>query len=90
MSIAPITERDGIGSVETAYAIQSHRTGMRLTRGERIAGRKIGLTSTAAQQQIGVEKPDYGTLWQSRYYPALGGRVEIPAADFLQPRLEGS
>ena len=87
--IAPISESDGVTDAATAYAIQSSWTRMRLARGDRIAGRKIGLTSKAIQQQLGVSEPDYGTLWQSSFYPAGGGRVEIPARDFMQPRLEG-
>lgn len=87
--IPPITESDGIADVSTAYAIQSHWTNIRLGRGEKIAGRKIGLTSKAIQQQLGVGEPDYGTLWASSFYEATGGRVTIPARDFLQPRIEG-
>jgi 2-keto-4-pentenoate hydratase len=87
--IAPITESDGITDVKTAYAIQTHWTKMLLARGEKIAGRKIGLTSKAIQAQLGVSEPDYGTLWQSSFYQAHNGSVTIPAADFLQPRIEG-
>jgi 2-keto-4-pentenoate hydratase len=87
--IAPITESDGITDVKTAYAIQTHWTKMLLARGEKIAGRKIGLTSKAIQAQLGVSEPDYGTLWQSSFYQANNGSVTIPAADFLQPRIEG-
>ncbi len=87
--IPPITESDGLTSVETAYAIQAHWTNLRLARGEKIVGRKIGLTSKAIQQQLGVNEPDYGTLWQSSFYQAADGRVEIPASEFLQPRIEG-
>src|SRR5512134_956679 len=87
--IPPITESDGITDVPTAYAIQTHWTNMRLGRGERIVGRKIGLTSKAIQQQLGVSEPDYGTLWQSSFYPAKNSKVTIPASDFLQPRIEG-
>jgi 2-keto-4-pentenoate hydratase len=87
--IPPLSETEGISSVATAYAIQSHWAKMRLARGEKIIGRKIGLTSKAIQQQLGVGEPDYGTLWHSSYYPATAGRVEIPAGDFLQPRIEG-
>jgi 2-keto-4-pentenoate hydratase len=87
--IAPISESDGISEVAAAYAIQSHWTDMRLKRGEKIVGRKIGLTSKAVQQQLGVNEPDYGTLWQSSFYAAKNGEVTIPAADFLQPRVEG-
>jgi 2-keto-4-pentenoate hydratase len=87
--IPPITETDGITDVKTAYDIQTHWTNMRLERGEIIAGRKIGLTSKAIQQQLGVNEPDYGTLWQSSFYPAKNEKVMIPASDFLQPRIEG-
>ena len=87
--IPPITESDGITDVNTAYAIQTYWTKMRLERGENIVGRKIGLTSKAIQQQLGVNEPDYGTLWQSSFYPAKNGKVTIPARDFLQPRIEG-
>ena len=87
--IAPISESDGIADAATAYQIQSRWTAMRLARGERIAGRKIGLTSKAIQQQLGVNEPDYGALWHSGFYPSREGRVDIPVAAFLQPRIEG-
>lgn len=87
--IAPLSESDGVTDAATAYAIQTHWTGMRLARGEKIAGRKIGLTSQAVQQQLGVSEPDYGTLWQSSFYAAKAGKAEMPAGDFMQPRLEG-
>lgn len=87
--IAPITESDGITDIETAYAIQSQWTRMRLERGDKIVGRKIGLTSKAVQQQLGVGEPDYGTLWNSSFYEAKDGSVTLPASDFIQPRIEG-
>lgn len=87
--IQPISETDGVTDVNTAYAIQTHWTNMRLERGEKIVGRKIGLTSKAIQQQLGVNEPDYGTLWQSSFYQAQNGKVNILAGDFLQPRIEG-
>lgn len=87
--IPPITESDGITDVATAYAIQTRWTQMRLDRGEQVVGRKIGLTSKAIQTQLGVSEPDYGNLWQSSFYEIKDGRVNIPADDFLQPRIEG-
>lgn len=87
--IPPITESDGITDVKTAYAIQTRWTNMRLQRGEKIVGRKIGLTSKAIQTQLGVNEPDYGNLWQSSFYEAQKGKVTVPAGDFLQPRIEG-
>ncbi len=87
--IPPLTESDGITSVDTAYAIQTRWTEMRLARGEKVVGRKIGLTSQAIQKQLGVDQPDYGNLWNTTAYTAKNGSVEIPASDFLQPRIEG-
>lgn len=86
--IAPLTETEGL-TVEDAYAVQSAWTELRLGRGEGIVGRKIGLTSKGMQEQMGVDEPDYGSLWASRHYPATGGRVEIPTDTFIEPRLEG-
>ncbi len=87
--IAPLTESHPKLTTADAYRIQSHWTAMRLARGEQIVGRKIGLTNPAIQQQLGVDEPDYGALWRSSFHEAAGGRAEIAAADFLQPRLEG-
>lgn len=88
-AIAPLTETHPDLDVAAAYEIQSLWSDMRLARGETIVGRKIGLTSEAIQKQLNVSEPDYGALWRSSFYEAANGRVEIPAADFLQPRIEG-
>lgn len=87
--VQPLSESHGLSRVEDAYAVQAAWTELRLARGERVVGRKIGLTSRAMQEQLGVREPDYGTLWASRYFPATGGRVTFPADLFLQPRVEG-
>ena len=87
--IPPITETYGVSDPATAYAIQNSWTTMRLNRGEKIVGRKIGLTSKAIQTQLGVDEPDYGNLWQTSFYQASNGNVNIPANAFLQPRIEG-
>jgi len=87
--IAPLSEANPGLTPADAYGIQSRWTALRLARGDQIVGRKIGLTNPAIQQQLGVDEPDYGALWRSSFHEARGGRAEIPAADFLQPRLEG-
>jgi 2-keto-4-pentenoate hydratase len=87
--VAPLSESEGLEDVEKAYEIQTRWSELRLSRGEKIIGRKIGLTSFAMQDQLGVSEPDYGSLWSSRYFPAQGGRARIPAALLLQPFLEG-
>lgn len=87
--IPPITETYEIKEATAAYAIQNHWTKLRLKRGEKIVGRKIGLTSKAIQTQLGVDEPDYGNLWGTSFYQAENGKVNISAGDFLQPRIEG-
>uniref|UniRef100_A0A7C5RU64 2-hydroxypenta-2,4-dienoate hydratase n=1 Tax=Thermomicrobium roseum TaxID=500 RepID=A0A7C5RU64_THERO len=88
-TIPPLTETLGPLTPEQAYAIQTRWTELRVAAGERVIGRKIGLTSRAMQEQLGVREPDYGSLWASRYFPAAGGRVEVPRDLLIQPRLEG-
>ena len=88
-AVPPLSEGAGLQTTEEAYAVQTAWSKMRLDRGEKIVGRKIGLTSPAMQEQFGVNEPDYRSLWASRHFPAQDGRVEIPTDTFLQPRLEG-
>jgi len=80
---------ESVNSLDDAYGVQMEWTAMRVARGERIVGRKIGLTAKAVQEQLGVDQPDYGTLWQSSFYEARNGRVTVPASDFIAPRIEG-
>jgi 2-keto-4-pentenoate hydratase len=87
--IAPFSESLGLTSVPDAYAIQAQWTALRAARGEKVVGRKIGLTSLAIQKQLGVSEPDFGSLWESSHYTAISSRADIPASDFVQPRMEG-
>lgn len=87
--IEPPSESDDLRDVNAAYAVQQAWTEQRVASGETVLGRKIGLTSATVQRQLGVDEPDYGTLWGSRFFPAVGGRAEAPAEAFLQPRVEG-
>jgi 2-keto-4-pentenoate hydratase len=85
----PLTVSAGVATIDDAYAVQSAWSTLREREGDRVVGRKIGLTSKAMQEQAGFDQPDFGRLWVSRYFEATDNRVEIPADLFLQPRLEG-
>ena len=71
--------------LEDAYAIQDLWLKMRMDRGARLIGRKIGLTSRAMQMASNFNEPDYGYLTDDML---LHDGAQIEAAKFLSPRLE--
>jgi 2-keto-4-pentenoate hydratase len=72
-------------SIEDAYAIQEANTHHGLAQGRRIVGAKIGLTAKAVQRQLGVDQPDFGTLFADM--AVLDGEV-VPAGRLIQPKVE--
>jgi 2-keto-4-pentenoate hydratase len=68
-----------------AYAVQDINTRFWLSEGRRIVGRKIGLTAEAVQKQLGVDRPDFGVLFEDMRL-ADGG--VLPASRTLQPKAE--
>lgn len=84
-AVAPI--RDEIAGADDAlpYAIQQANVRARCKAGERIVGRKIGLTSLAVQRQLGVDQPDFGTLFDSMAY---GDNQPMPLSALIQPKVE--
>jgi 2-keto-4-pentenoate hydratase len=84
-AIPPISAgRPSLGAGE-AYRIQQEIVRRRLAAGETVTGWKIGLTSKAMQDQLGVDQPDYGPIL-SGYMVAEGSA--IPIDELIQPRIE--
>lgn len=73
-------------TIDDAYAIQLQRIEEAVRKGDPIVGKKIGLTSLAMQNLLGVDQPDYGHLLQSMEVPN-GGTVEL--RKLFQPKVEG-
>lgn len=72
-------------SIEDGYSIQNRNRAIRLEAGEHIVGHKIGLTSVAIQQQLGVDQPDYGFITNTMVVPDGGS---LATAGLIAPRLE--
>ena len=84
-TLPPLTSTYPGLTVDEAYAIQQRQTVTRSGAGAGIVGFKIGLTSAAMQQQLGVDQPDYGHLFTDMLHAA---DTPIPTSAFLQPRAE--
>jgi 2-keto-4-pentenoate hydratase len=83
---APILGLVDRNDPETGYAVQELNTRRWLDEGRRLVGRKIGLTSDAVQQQMGVDQPDFGMLFADM---EVADGESIVAGRLMQPRLEG-
>ena len=85
--IRPLTERHANITVEDAYQISLRMLERRLAAGERIIGKKIGVTSKAVQNMLNVHQPDFGYLTDKM---AFNQGEEMPISQMLmQPRAEG-
>jgi 2-keto-4-pentenoate hydratase len=85
VAIAPISQAHDVATLADAYAVATINVAAQLSAGRRVLGRKVGLTSKAVQQQLGVDQPDFGVLLDDMEY--LNGQ-EIPMARLLQPKVE--
>ncbi|PLW83123.1 2-oxopent-4-enoate hydratase [Kineobactrum sediminis] len=87
-TLAPLTERAPGITIDDAYHISLHMLEQRLEHdGERIVGKKIGVTSAPVQEMLGVFQPDFGFLTNAMLV-ADGADIPI-AGQLIQPRAEG-
>ncbi|MFF3585454.1 2-keto-4-pentenoate hydratase [Streptomyces mirabilis] len=81
----PITDDWPELDLDTAYALQDETLQRRLNRGEHIVGIKLGLTSRAKQQRMGIDVPLTAWLTDAMLLPA---GVPVPQDKLIHPRAE--
>ncbi|HZX97031.1 MAG TPA: fumarylacetoacetate hydrolase family protein [Myxococcales bacterium] len=81
--IPPLTKSHGGFDLAASYRIQERGIRLRLGRGEKIVGYKMGFTSAAKRAQMGLHLPIYGVLTD-------GMRVEgtLRAGEGVHPKIE--
>jgi 2-keto-4-pentenoate hydratase len=85
VAINAISKENPELEVDDAYAIQLLNIRKEVAEGRRITGKKIGLTSLAMQNMLGVNRPDFGHLLDSM--EVMDGTIE--RSSMLQPKVEG-
>jgi 2-keto-4-pentenoate hydratase len=83
--IAPLTAAHPDIDVVDAYEIQLINIRQRVAEGARVVGHKVGLSSLAMQQMMGVDEPDYGHLLDKMQ---VFEDTPVKASRFLYPRVE--
>jgi len=84
--VEPLTVRYPGIDISDAYAIQQQMLGLRLADGERVIGKKIGVTSRAVMDMLGVFQPDFGWLTDAMLF---NPGEAIPIKTLIQPKAEG-
>jgi 2-oxopent-4-enoate/cis-2-oxohex-4-enoate hydratase len=85
--VAPLTEREPDITIDDAYRISRRMLERRLADGERVIGKKIGVTSKVVQRALDVHQPDFGWLTDRMRYES--GDVMPIGRELIQPRAEG-
>jgi len=81
--IAPLTKSRGPFDLPDAYRVQERGIALRLGRGEKIVGYKMGLTSAAKRIQMSLDLPIYGVLTDE-----MRAGTALKAADGVHPKIE--
>lgn len=87
-TVTPLTTRHADITVDDAYRISLHLLRRREASGERLIGKKIGVTSKPVQDMLGVFQPDFGFLTDAMMFDD-GATVSLSRAGLIQPKAEG-
>lgn len=84
-TIPNLRDREQGLTIEDAYRVQARMIERRLATGETVVGKKIGVTSKAVQQAIGVFEPDFGILTSGM---VCTDGSEVAWETLIQPKAE--
>ena len=84
-TVPPLIEQDLTLTIDDAYAISLDFLARRRKDGERVVGKKIGVTSKAVQDMLGVHQPDFGFLTDWMH---VTGDIDVAAKALIAPRAE--
>lgn len=84
-TLTPLIELDPTLTIDDAYAISLGALELRKADGERVIGKKIGVTSKAVQDMLGVHQPDFGFLTDRMW---INGDIDVAKEGLIQPRAE--
>jgi len=83
-----ITGSDAGFTVEDGYAVADEARRLRIARGERPLGYKIGFTNRGIWARYGVFGPVWGPVWDSTVERVDNGEASVSLTPFCAPRLE--
>lgn len=83
--VEPLTKLVPDIRVEDAYQVQLLIIQRKVESGQKIVGKKIGLTSLAMQQLLGVDQPDYGHLLDGM---TIKNGETLSLGQVIQPKVE--
>lgn len=72
-------------TMDDAYAVQARFVAKKIETGRKRIGWKIGLTSRAMQDALGIDTPDSGVLLDDMLFE---DGATVPGGRFIQPRIE--
>ncbi|AJQ47130.1 MULTISPECIES: 2-oxopent-4-enoate hydratase [Pseudomonas] len=85
-AVAPLTERNPDMTLEQAYQVQLAMIQHRLEGGQKVIGKKIGVTSQVVMDMLGVDQPDFGHLLSDMLY-VDGAAISLDG--LIAPKAEG-
>lgn len=86
-TVAPLTAREPDITIDDAYRISQHMCERRVADGEKVIGKKTGVTGLPVQRMLDVHQPDFGFLTDAMKFD---DGCDMPIGErLIQPRAEG-